>query len=1024
MHCFRRMSLSVMLVAVFAASARAAQVPAPAGSAPADEQRALATYVAAVTQGAGLMPWQKSGPSPAEQTFRDQIEHRKDELLASRSEVRHPVLLTDAQIEQARRNIDTADWARHWYKQQLEIAKYVAAQDDGYVERMIPELTPTNTYGFTCPNCVGRKSQEGVGLSIFQWDHRRPDVCSCGACGHEYPSQRYPETARLVCPRSGQTFTYYLTEQEREHPDDRSGRYAYHWVSRPIHVSFTGAIRHAKIGFMIGAARSLALAYRMTDDQRYARRAIQILVRLAHCYRQWLYHDYWDTVADCDPIYAAWHDKALPMEWKRHLCSGAYKNDQPDQAAMLQNYWGAGRIHPSTDGIGHLGVIARAYDLVHDAHGRDGQPLWSDAARRRVERDLILEYLMGAEPFVGGAGAATAVNNKTPGVYHAMAVVARCLGLAAMADTALRGYEAVRDQSFLYDGFSKESPAYTNMYLASLVQIPEVLHGFQWPAGFPSRQGSVDLYASDERLRLMFRALIDQLCPDGRYPPLSDTTDGSVPAAHLLELGLRRFPEYYDGRMPALSNGEGRTEYAIFNLSPEQLARDAGELNLPEILFPAWMTAMLRHGSGPQASMLTLTFSPSGAHRHADNLSVFYIDRGRTILGDQGYVGDMPLNNWIHSTVSHNLVIVDDAEQRHRQTGRERRPRLRRMFTSPRLSLTEAASDVYDQCRQYRRLVALIKGPGAQTFAVDVFRVSGGDRHDYRIFSELASSDAPEGRITFRGLTMPAEPPLPQVGASLDKADIFGLRDVRSVASPPPEWEATWEQPDRRYRLWMLTPADRVEASNGPGQETREQAGRRVRYLDVLREGKNFESTFVAVHEPSGPDGRMPIERVERLPLPASAGSDAVALRIMSAWGTYLIFSDCETPAETDGVRFQGAFGALYRSPGDPRWLITSGARTLTTGGIGFENDTPSWSGRILEQNAQTLTADSAAPDDGMAQAGGVTPYVLVEMNEGLVTGLPVRQVRGSRIQVDRFPPPPSSSFRLDRVRFIEEPGS
>ena len=69
-----------------------------------------------------------------------------------------------------------------------------------------------------------------------------------------------------VRQRSGQTFTSYLNENERARPEDRSGRLAYHWVGRPMHVSFAGVIRERKVIFMIGATKSLAFAYRFTGE--------------------------------------------------------------------------------------------------------------------------------------------------------------------------------------------------------------------------------------------------------------------------------------------------------------------------------------------------------------------------------------------------------------------------------------------------------------------------------------------------------------------------------------------------------------------------------------------------------------------------------------------------------------------------------------------------------------------------------------------------------------------------------------
>jgi len=973
-----------------------------------------AEYVSFVTQGGGLVPWQQQDETEAERDFRRQIEARKLQWLNERTPIKHPVLLTPTEIDRARKNIQTTPWAAEWYEGLKTIADYVIAQPPTYVHDMIPELTPTNPYGFTCPNCVGVKSQEAVGISLMEWDYHDPDRCSCGQCGHVYPSEKYPETAKLVCPRSGEVFNYYLNKEEREHPEDRSGKYAYRWVGRPIHVSFTGVIRERKVLFMAGAAKSLAVTYQFTGNVRYAERAKAILLRLAVCYRQWLYHDYWDTIADCDPMYAAWHDHNLPLEWKRHLCSDAYKNDKAHQAAMLRNYWGAGRIHPSTDSIGHAAILALAYDLTVEARNKEGKPVWDDKEKGLVERDLLLEYVMGAEPFIGGANQATNANNKAPRVYRALAAVAKCLSLPQMADTALRGYEIVRDRSFLYDGFSKESPSYTNMYLSQMVIVPEELNGFRWPADFESRRGTVDLYNTDDRLRLMFRAMIDQLRPDGRYTPLSDTTATAAPGVPLIEIGCRRYSEYFQGKMNTLYHGRKPTEYAMFHLDNEQITGKA-PLDSPELCFPAWMTAFLRHGTGPDAAMLSLTFSPPGNHRHDDNLALFYTQGGQILLGDHGYVGDMPVNKWIHSTLSHNLVVVDHTGQ-HGRT-----PRLHRMLTSSYASVVEASSQVYKQCSDYRRTVVLLKGLDEQTFAVDIFRVKGSkQRHAYRLFSEIASSDAANGRLDFVGLNMPAEKPLPEIGASLAKEDIFGLRDVRIAENPPSAWQAVWKQSDHAFRTWILSQADRVEASNGPGQETRDQAGRRVRYLDVVREGSDLESTFVAVHDPAGANGSFAVIQAERLPVPDNVGEDAVAVRIESTWGSYLVLSEFEQEGEVANVRFAGALGIICHPKNAKMWMLTSGARTCAIEGFGFEQATPIWAGELTRHTANELFTNTPKPENWQTPPADVTPYVLIEINNRM-TGFPVAAVREKSIAVNRFPLTAASRFELEQVRFLSK---
>jgi len=957
------------------------------------------------------MPWQELGVSDAERTFRAEIEARKDAWLADSDAVQHPVLYTEADLARARRNVAAGGWARQWAQTHITRGDYVLAQAAGWIEAMIPEETPAHSYGFTCPNCVGRLSQEAVGSSLAKWSHETPDQLQCRACGQVFPDPAFPETATLVLPRSGEQVTYYLNEAERAAPDDRSGRLAWHWVGHPKHVSFTGIIRERKLSFMRTTARSLGFAYGLTGDARYAAAARDVLVRFAACYRNWLYHDYWDGYADCDPMYAAWHDKALPLEWKRHLCEGAYERDTLDQARMMQTYWGAGRVHPSTDSISGLGAFALAYDLTCTACDDAGAPVWSAEDRRLVERDLLLEYIMGAEPYVGGVNAADCPNNKAPRIYSAMAAVAKCLGIADLADTALRGYERVRDDSFRYDGFSHESPSYNNMYLSKLLVIPETLHGFEWPADFEARSGATDYYASDAKLGLMYRAVLWTLLPSGHYLPLSDTHVHSHPSPHIAHMGLHRYPGQFAGTMPAVG-ADNLDEYALFHLTEADLKKDTG-LALPETCFPAWRTAMLRHGAGPEAATLVMPFNRWGGHRHLDNLALFYHGEGRAVLGDQGYVGDMPQNRWIRSTKSHNLVVVDGADQK----ARERNPEFVVMATSPLASVAEGTSDAYAQCDEYRRRIVLVKGPGNRSFVADLFRVSGGERHAFRVYSEIAASDTEGHGLNFAGIDLPPEPPLPEVGASLASDDIYGLRDLRSaVPDAGAPWQAVWRDAQGAYRLWVLSDCDTVEVSNGPGQRSRREVGRRVRYVDAVRTGAPLSSTFVAMHEAEGAGG-FAVAEAELLQV-ADGGERAVALRIETEWGTYVLLHDFVAPTAAGDIEFAGDFAVLHFVDGTLRAYMTVGAGELHCAGEGFEDAAARIAGTVKESNGERLVVAEPPNPAWPVLDDGVEAYVRVRSDEGWI-GYPVAEIGEDSIRVQGYPLPEITAFELRSARYF-----
>ncbi len=1022
---FRHVVLIPVLLCGFAIPAGAATAP------PANPDARKAAYVEAATRGEGLLPWQSAEPTADELAFREAVERRKDTMLAGRRELARPAITTAEQAARARRNAEATEWGKAWASSRISLADALIAQPAGYVESMIEELTPGFDYGFTCPNCVGKQSQEGESYGLLNWDWRDPEKIQCVRCRQTYPDEKFPETSRVVLPRLGQTITYYMNDAERANPEDRSGKLAYKWIGQPFRISFSGIVRYYKARFMLTSVNDLAWAYMLTGDERYARMGIEILQRFAACYRNWAYHDVYHNWYDCDPLYATWNDSttwefervpnegAIPLEFKRSFFTEAYKKDTLEKAGTVEGYFCAGRFYPSTDNISVLGNTAIAYDILHDAKGADGKPLWTGEGRRRVERDLFLEWVIGGEPFVGGEGQAVCTSNKAPRIYLAQAAVGRALDLPALIDTALRGEAKIIAEAFRGDGLSQESPAYTNMFVQEMVHLPEVVVGYEWPAGFAGRSGTVDPYGEGSRFGMMLRGLIDQLRPDGNFIPLADTENGRGPSQSVIEVGLRRYPEHFRGLMKTLGMSASST-YAVLNLEPEAIGEER-PLNLPEILYPNWMTAILRHGQGEGSALLALTFSPPGGHRQPDNLSLYYEEAGEAMLGDLGYVGDSPMNDWIRCTYPHNLVIVDGKEQYGAGRSSGRTPRLEWMTTAPELSAVEASSKVYDATSEYRRTVVMLKGPERRTVAVDIFRVAGGNEHAYQLFSNVAASESgAEGKLEFAGLTLPPEGPMPETRGSVKREDIYGLRDERKAdPAPAGPWQATWSDPKHRYRVWMLSEADEVVAANAPGQDQAGNSGRRLRALRVIRRGEGLKSAFVAVHEPGAAGEAARVTRAEHLEVPAAAGEHAVAVKLATAWGEYLVLSDFAGEAEIEGVRFKGALGVRCRPAGGKEWLLGCAAETLKSGETGVAGATARWVSGAKRIDAATLEAATARPADWPPEDGTRRSWALTEV-DGFRTGYPVAATESGRVRIERFPlPEETGRFELPAVRYF-----
>ncbi len=150
-------------------------------------------------------------------------------------------------VAKARENVKRYKWAQAIVKSWERSVDHAMQQERQFFEEMTPELTPWTSYGQNCPVCVGKQSSMGE-CGLYRWSLDEPDKLICKYCGTVYPNPKYPETGSMTCPKMGQTFTYYETPEERAHPDENPAKYAFKWVSWPIHTSWTGMIRARKAG--------------------------------------------------------------------------------------------------------------------------------------------------------------------------------------------------------------------------------------------------------------------------------------------------------------------------------------------------------------------------------------------------------------------------------------------------------------------------------------------------------------------------------------------------------------------------------------------------------------------------------------------------------------------------------------------------------------------------------------------------------------------------------------------------------
>jgi len=651
-------------------------------------------------------------------------------------------------IENARQNMACYGWAQRIVDGWRDAVGFALQQERAFFETLIPELTPGTSYGQNCPHCVGRQSLMGGGQ--FSWDTDVPDQIRCTACGTVYPNAAYPETGVLECPRMGQTFTYYETPEERAYPDVRA-EHALRWLGdRPTMTSFSGLIRFRKAGWAWAQALTLAKLYAVTGETACAERVAWILDRFARVYPKYLFHSYDGSVADWPPaeVAASMGEQEaaggprggrFPRDAVRH----AYGLNQYDTYSTLHNgFWGAGRLscHGKGSDAGPLFYLTVAYHLIRDARGADGDRLLNDGVSRRIVEDLILA---GCRDMMHW----DSLSNKGTAVFVLSAAVGVLMDQPEKVRHALDGFDRMLADRYHFDGFYSESPGYAAHNFSNVRELPDLLYGYSDPPGYRPEDGqrleNLDPFSSGQ-YHLALLSLMRMLAPGNRMPVIGDTrydTDANTFCAEVL---AARLGGGYAGMLETLQGApldEKGSEYALWHRPVDLRSEGPTALPLRSEWFPGWHVGVLRGEREANDTALYLNGNENQwtlrtGHRQRDILSLSFYAFGEELVSDRGYYsGSSHMfadgrrgQDWMRSTLSHNLVVVDEQDQADRDCGSN----LELFGVAPGVEVVQASGvNAYSQCEDYRRTSVLVQAPGAGVYGIDFFRVTGGQTHQY-----------------------------------------------------------------------------------------------------------------------------------------------------------------------------------------------------------------------------------------------------------------------------------------------------
>ncbi len=786
---------------------------------------------------------------------------------AHRASVSHPAgTIKAGDIERARENIARYPWAQEYSQKQLKSVSGVLPKlTPAYLEQMIPETTPGDILFTPCPACrdLGKPRLDH---GNWQWSANDPEHLACKVCETVFPNEKYPESVVLKTTwGKPQSLTFYGGEP--------LPIFGYN-NGRP---SFSGNIRAQKVEYISSVCRNSAEAYALSNETEFAQTTRLILLRLSETYPNWLVHEGYGEYADMDPKIASASLNALPKD------ELVYPPNVPNKI-LYTGYWSAGRAR----GVGMEGIfaqrVAEAYDLTANAKDDAGKPIYSEAEKKKIERDLLLEtaYLAVGDP---------GMNNKSITNSSAAAIVGLVVGHPELVRFGLDGFMKTVDDWFLPDGSTSESPAYAQMTLFGMVYFAQAFRGYSDPPGYKDAAGkrleNFDLYHGTKYEKVM-QQLYDTLQGDLKYPPFADsylTTTAYLPTVELMAANYPKRPQYLAllKEIAGADLAKGYGPMAIYYRAPGMENQSAPALTLPDILPPSLKIGYMREGETGRDGLLLLSASDWGGHHHLDSLNLYYWKNGVELLSDLGYLWDHPEKDKTTRTLAHNTVLIDEKSQVDRNRGGD----VLFFKAQNNIKAMSAQSKAYADASLYQRTSALVDHGASGSYAIDFFRVQGGATQDF-VFH------GPGNDFQIEGLTF-----APQTDA------LYDFKNVRTTEGDA-LWKINWKiNPNLDFTAWNLgASGEQAFIGDGWGQRDHKNKdlGATLPYI-VRRTTGGAAHTFVSLFEGHAP-GEPLVKSVRRLEVP---NADIIALEIETKTGRDYIVSQ-RTPQK---IAIQTPMGVL-----------------------------------------------------------------------------------------------------------------
>lgn len=585
------------------------------------------------------------------------------------------------------------------------------------------------------------------------------------------------------------------------------------------------------------------------------------------------------------------------------------------------------------------------------------------------------------------------LSNLAYGYWSGLVEAAKALGEPDYVHMVVAQMEEMMGRLFLSDGFWQEvTLSYHKELINGIQQVIDKLDGWTDPVGYVSpRSGKrlVDLHLEQDypMIGRALRHARQLLYPNGNFYPLQDT-------------------------------------WAYEKAGSSDM--------LVSKLWPAAGIGRLTGGTGEDQTQVYLNYQAKyPTHVHRDPLHLGLFAERQELLPDLGYSFSTFYRYFTLSTMSHNTVVVNGQDARtnggalHGGNVESFVPQ-EGGFKTMRASY-ETAYPATDEYRREPWFVPFAGGNGQQGYVLDLFRVSGGSRHEYTLQGDANRDAYFETEMTLADYGPYLLPPGTNVVQPVDNTDsgsaeghypgYIYVRDVKRAQLAGDRYQLTLVTQNNdaaasRMRITGLleagasnelylgrSPSLRAARLEGRSKDNNDEA---VKYsmpkLVLRRDGTNVKSTFVTLLEPYAASGTPKVEAIDRL-VPQQAPSGAVAVKVAYGDTTDLLLSNPDyaehgQPLLVDDIALYGELGLIRLAGGEVREMKLSGGTLLQKGSRQLTG-----AGRVNGAIAGTLSMAKGDAYDGILTSASVPQsaagsYALVTHADGSRQGFPIAEVR------------------------------